>query len=687
MDITDYMHPLFKHGKTKDKNSIMNATINALNSPLQDSEQRILKSRTNVLLSNAPKEWLDYFGSYLGLHRKDNENDTDYRQRLINWVLVDKNDVSSIRNAIADFLQINADRIFIYEPYNDIFYYNYNKSLFNSFSFRPSTYYNYAIIDVKIDSAFPYKEIADIINLFRPSGVIWVVTSTINSYNPNAPIIDNSLDIVDNPQYHDTENVGFNTHDTIIITPEINDGILVTNPFYWNVSNSLWNGGKEYGNSHTLFQDYLVVGEYDTDFNITKNSVFSDVRKRVRNYDMVSNHLMSVNDNQSVTCGLNDYELGNETYVAMDILADSNNVLQQDNSIKVSKTYSHTFDNAEYVTLSILALDDTIVTINNNQYKVTTTFKPLTIALNNHVLNIATNTPVFFKDVFSYSNIPSTSDNNSFYPYNAITGKIKGIGGILDTKHMLVSFSNRYNTQTPLADILNSYSSRYLSLVLSTSGFNAKGSFVLELFDINSSLWVQYKEFSLSDKSIQINLAIPDFTNYINDNGLFAFRVRPLNDSSVNININYVGFSLRDIIYNEPPISWYFNTYQLVDRTNFEDNQIGNWNATTVNKNAELIGNTYQCYISGSNLVDNYDINVVPMTTYYVDIWYNAQADTQLKLGDTALLTLPKTTDWEHIVKDVTIPDRCLHGNINLSSSSNIDLAYISLTIEQGSED
>ena len=109
MDVTQYLHPLMQRGMTKDPNSVYNALINALNSPLNNAESDILRSKTNIMLAQAPEDWLDTFGSWLGLKRKDKEPDNVYRKRLMEWVLTDKNDVSSIRNAIANFLNISSD--------------------------------------------------------------------------------------------------------------------------------------------------------------------------------------------------------------------------------------------------------------------------------------------------------------------------------------------------------------------------------------------------------------------------------------------------------------------------------------------------------------------------------------------------------------------------------------------------
>ena len=308
MDVTQYLHPLMQRGMTIDPNSVYNALINALNSPLNNAESDILRSKTNIMLAQAPEDWLDTFGSWLGLKRKDKESDNVYRKRLMEWVLADKNDVSSIRNAIANFLNISSDCVYVYEPYTDMLYYNKLGSDYNSLKYFASSYYNYCVIDVQIDNTFPIREIQDIINLFRPAGVIYVLTMNINSFNHNAPIIDMSEDGSTPMFYDETYYAGFNQRVQGLITPSLSDDIVVTNPFFYSENLSLFNEGKEYQNPDSRFHDYMTLGEYYKDYNPNDSDTFTSGRVYSKNYSLQDNMILSKNDNKYLKFNINKFD-------------------------------------------------------------------------------------------------------------------------------------------------------------------------------------------------------------------------------------------------------------------------------------------------------------------------------------------------------------------------------------------
>ena len=349
MDVTQYLHPLMQRGMTKDPNSVYNALINALNSPLNNAESDILRSKTNIMLAQAPEDWLDTFGSWLGLKRKDKESDNTYRKRLMEWVLTDKNDVSSIRNAIANFLNISSDCVYVYEPYTDMLYYNKLGSDYNSLKYFSSSYYNYCVIDVQIDNTFPIREIQDIINLFRPAGVIYVLTMNINSFNHNAPIIDMSEDGSTPMFYDETYYAGFNQRVQGLITPSLSDDVVVTNPFFYSENLSLLNEGKEYQNQDSQFNDYMTLGEYYKDYNPNDSDTFTSGRVYSKNYSLQDNMLLSKSDNKYLKFNINKFDsdynnkINNINFSARNLLRLSqsrdNSTLYQKNGAKQTDTF------------------------------------------------------------------------------------------------------------------------------------------------------------------------------------------------------------------------------------------------------------------------------------------------------------------------------------------------------------
>lgn len=244
MSIADNLAPLHGYeirGLQKPDQEANNAFIHGLQSELDVAEKNMYKAKLESFLDTADDEWLDYWGSWLGLHRYSWEKDNDYRKRLKGHVLHQRNTINAIRQAVAEFLKTNMSNIYIYEPYRDMMIYNSSK--WNTYKFYPSTYYRYAVIDVEIDAPIN-NVVSEVINLFRPAGVYWVLTSLVNVLNEKAPIIDFSGDTTSKIESTDLDYIGFNYRNYTHITPNLNKNFEITDPFIYN--DSLLNGGKVY---------------------------------------------------------------------------------------------------------------------------------------------------------------------------------------------------------------------------------------------------------------------------------------------------------------------------------------------------------------------------------------------------------------------------------------------------------
>ena len=264
MSIANNLHPLWKgalRGYNKPTGEVNDALINALQYEVDRAEASMYSTKIDSYLDTARGVWLDYWGSWLGLQRLSGENDYTYREKLKHHVLHSRSTNNSIRQALADYLHTNVGNIYIYEPYRDMFIWNSSK--WNTYKFYPSTYYRYAVIDVQIDS--PINTIAgEIINLFRPAGVIWVITSLVNVLNTKAPIIDFTAYDKYNFVTEDVDYIGFTERDANYILPNFDRTIHVTDPFIYN--DSLLNGGKKYytpGGFHNMIWLGKVLKDYE----------------------------------------------------------------------------------------------------------------------------------------------------------------------------------------------------------------------------------------------------------------------------------------------------------------------------------------------------------------------------------------------------------------------------------------
>lgn len=461
MDVTQYLHPLMQRGMTKDPNSVYNALINALNSPLNNAESDILRSKTNIMLSQAPEDWLDTFGSWLGLKRKNKEPDDIYRKRLMEWVLTDKNDVSSIRNAIANFLNISSDCVYVYEPYTDMLYYNKLGSDYNSLKYFASSYYNYCVIDVQIDNTFPIREIQDIINLFRPAGVIYVLTMNINSFNHNAPIIDMSEDGSIPMFYDETYYAGFNQRVQGLITPSLSDDVVVDNPFFYSENLSLFNEGKEYQNQDSQFNDYMTLGEYYKDYNPNDSDTFALGRVYSKNHSLQDSMLLSKSDNKYLKFNINKFD------------SDYNNKINNIN-----------FSARNLLRLSQPRNDNSLYCVNGT--KQTDTFLGATVYENHGIWNgqefrvqdLVSRNVINTTDTYTFSTyVKYTGDNPSsmmyFYNGDGTISPVDGqtiISSFKDTTPNTwnqISFTFKFNSLTP-----PSSGKFYVGFEFGKSGYN-----------------------------------------------------------------------------------------------------------------------------------------------------------------------------------------------------------------------
>ncbi|WRW34602.1 virion structural protein [Staphylococcus phage CF5] len=182
------LHPLLRRDKNATDNQDPNhALLDAMNSELEEVEQETIASKLQSSLKTATGEYLDNFGDWFGVYRKNNETDGKYRQRIVDYLLLKRGTNNSIIKAIKDYLDDQDTDVKIYEPFNNIFY--TNKSHLNGEDHLMGYYYRFAVINVTIGSYFPI-EVIDVINDFKPAGVVLYVTYDGASSIIGNPVLD-----------------------------------------------------------------------------------------------------------------------------------------------------------------------------------------------------------------------------------------------------------------------------------------------------------------------------------------------------------------------------------------------------------------------------------------------------------------------------------------------------------------
>lgn len=181
------IHPLLRRGKRKDEYDDSNfAVLNALNYELTQAEQETISSKIHSSLESTTGEFLDAWGAWFGVYRKDGWADEYYRKRIVRELLLKRGTVPAIIEALVDFLEDNEATVTIYEPWRNIFY--TNKSDLNGEDHLMGYYYRFAIIDISIDRPFP-PEIVEVIQSFKPAGVLFYIRLD-TSTNPNTQVVD-----------------------------------------------------------------------------------------------------------------------------------------------------------------------------------------------------------------------------------------------------------------------------------------------------------------------------------------------------------------------------------------------------------------------------------------------------------------------------------------------------------------
>ena len=280
MALKDFLHPIFR--KAMGDKTLQDTLLETLQNPLDEAREKELDAKLDMYLNTSRGEYLDKFGSWFGLYRKNNWSDDYYRDRMKKHVLHERNTISSIREALANFLETEISNIHIYEPYKDMFI--WNKSYWNSYAFYTSPYYRYAVIDIKVDA--PIKsDIIDIVNLFRPAGVIWVLTSDVNGINSNAPIISLLSPKKVGLTETDMPYIGFTVRKALEINSSLDTSRAnIENPFIYNDKNSLWNDGRVYYDFIHQNQNFAFLGQMYNDYVPGDTDTFADGRAYSEQY-------------------------------------------------------------------------------------------------------------------------------------------------------------------------------------------------------------------------------------------------------------------------------------------------------------------------------------------------------------------------------------------------------------------
>ncbi|USL89503.1 baseplate protein [Bacillus phage vB_BceH_LY2] len=273
-----YLLPSWKRN-IEETSTANGAVLTALQMALSDAEQQALESKFQMTLDHSTEEWLDFYGKIFGVIRKDNENDEQYRARIKKYIKLERSTVPAIIEAIKDYLQDPNSHVRIYEPHTNIFHLNSSK--LNSSDHLMGKYYTFAIIDIILDRQFP-PGLLDVINEFKPAGVLYRITYKPNGDNENATVVDIPLAISTLEPTKTNLTIANGLADTIRGHMKLTDGKLTNYPYnVFRTNKSKLNSLDVLSGSYLASTGRLNIAGYSTN-NLTfgKYSTVSDILRK-----------------------------------------------------------------------------------------------------------------------------------------------------------------------------------------------------------------------------------------------------------------------------------------------------------------------------------------------------------------------------------------------------------------------
>ena len=177
--LRDFLDPIWRYTPNdsdfeSEQTELNQVVLDMIDEQLNKTEDETIASKAQSFLKTASDEWLDFWGSWFGLRRDKDQNDDEYREALLYHVKHARDTIPAMREAMSRYLHTNIENVHIKEPFWDVFILN-DSNLNSEKRLYSWDYYREALMDIIISVPFP-PELIDIINWFRPAGVLWVLT-------------------------------------------------------------------------------------------------------------------------------------------------------------------------------------------------------------------------------------------------------------------------------------------------------------------------------------------------------------------------------------------------------------------------------------------------------------------------------------------------------------------------------
>lgn len=170
-----YLGGLYKLNLLK-SNSVHYAIIQSIYDCFIKVNQDIDAMRLELCISTASGSWLDYWGEFFSVFRRQGEDDSLYSQRIITTVTRPKATIPSIKDHLANYLNWKYNKeytsadIYIKEPWTELGKYSHKGLLSSTARLFSGDYYSHAVIDVSIPEDIT-EDIKILVSNIKAAGV------------------------------------------------------------------------------------------------------------------------------------------------------------------------------------------------------------------------------------------------------------------------------------------------------------------------------------------------------------------------------------------------------------------------------------------------------------------------------------------------------------------------------------
>lgn len=169
-----------------------NGVVGAIQDSLRTAEEWAVESKKESWLDTADGTFLDKWGKTVGLNRRQGESDDHYRKRIHDYIIAKRGTINAIVTAIEREFEDDDLKVWIYEPWRNIFY--LNSSLLNGHDHLQGFYYRFADINIHISKPVDQARLDWVVDHYKDAGVLVYYTYE-PGLMPDAPVydIDNSI--------------------------------------------------------------------------------------------------------------------------------------------------------------------------------------------------------------------------------------------------------------------------------------------------------------------------------------------------------------------------------------------------------------------------------------------------------------------------------------------------------------